>query len=159
MANSGCTGWLHIPKDPTSVYYYLHVPNQDVKADNDCHGEILSETVTVVSIIVLRAKQGALGGWFSQIIFFVLPLTVHLRTLVARISCHGSPWSRWGHWWQAFNLRPQRLNLLVKPLILGLESLLIVFDLLQLSLSGFSKCGLVGDDILQGCQWADRPRG
>lgn len=54
-----CTGeafvFLHIPKDPTSVYYYLCVPNQDVQADDEYRlhrtavGQVLAFTLQALA--------------------------------------------------------------------------------------------------------------
>ncbi|PYI09802.1 hypothetical protein BO78DRAFT_394683 [Aspergillus sclerotiicarbonarius CBS 121057] len=53
-----CTGqafvFLHIPEDPTTVYYYLCVPNEDVEADGDNNlhrtavGQVLAFTLTAL---------------------------------------------------------------------------------------------------------------
>lgn len=54
-----CTGeafvFLHIPEDPTLVYYYLCVPNQDVKADDEYRlhqtavGQVLAFTLNALA--------------------------------------------------------------------------------------------------------------
>jgi hypothetical protein len=54
-------------------------------------GKIPSETVAVVSVVVLGIKRGALGADCDAILIFLSSLGVHLRGRVGRATCHGSP--------------------------------------------------------------------